>query len=102
MLLLVLLLGGIGTLAVLFMALRGPSPAKAAKRRLELLKERHAEGIAASAQARCQAAGTGSPEVARLCRTRQEDISVQKASVAAEQEAVAQACAKDGNGKGEP
>jgi tight adherence protein B len=33
------------------MALRGPSPAKAAKRRLELLKERHAEGIAASAQA---------------------------------------------------
>jgi tight adherence protein B len=51
MLLLVLLLGGVGTLAVLFMALRGPSPAKAAKRRLELLKERHAEGIAASAQA---------------------------------------------------
>ena len=51
MLLLVLLLGGIGTLAVLFMALRGPSPAKAAKRRLDLLKERHAEGIAASAQA---------------------------------------------------
>ena len=40
MLLLVLLLGGVGTLAVLFMALRGPSPAKAAKRRLELLKER--------------------------------------------------------------
>ena len=51
MLLLVLLFGGVGTLAVLFMALRGPSPAKAAKRRLELLKERHAEGIAASAQA---------------------------------------------------
>jgi len=51
MLLLVLLLSGVGTLAVLFMALRGPSPAKAAKRRLELLKERHAEGIAASAQA---------------------------------------------------
>jgi tight adherence protein B len=51
MLLLVLILGGVGTLAVLLMALRGPSPAKAAKRRLELLKERHAEGIAASAQA---------------------------------------------------
>jgi tight adherence protein B len=51
MLLLVLLLGGVSTLAVLFMALRGPSPSKAAKRRLELLKERHAEGIAASAQA---------------------------------------------------
>ena len=51
MLLLVLLFGGVGALAVLFMVLRGPSPAKAAKRRLELLKERHAEGIAASAQA---------------------------------------------------
>jgi tight adherence protein B len=46
-----MILGGIGTLAVLVMALRGPSPSKAAKRRLELLKERHAEGIAASAQA---------------------------------------------------
>jgi tight adherence protein B len=51
MLLLLLLSGGVGTILVLFMALRGPSPAKAAKRRLELLKERHAEGIAASAQA---------------------------------------------------
>ena len=51
MLLLVLILGGVGTVLVLLMALRGPSPAKAAKRRLELLKERHAEGIAASAQA---------------------------------------------------
>ena len=51
MLLLVLLFGGVGTVAVLFMLIRGPSPSKAAKRRLELLKERHSEGIAASAQA---------------------------------------------------
>jgi tight adherence protein B len=48
---LVLLGGGVGTLLLLLALLRGPSPAKALKRRLELVKERHAEGIAATAQA---------------------------------------------------
>jgi len=47
----VLLVGGVGTLLLLLALLRGPSPGKALKRRLELVKERHAEGIAATAQA---------------------------------------------------
>ena len=48
----IIAIGLLGVLFMLFQAFRGPSAAKAAKRRMELLKERHAEGIlAANAQA---------------------------------------------------
>jgi tight adherence protein B len=47
----VLVIGGIGTLVLLIAVVRAPSPGKSLKRRLELVKERHAEGIAATAQA---------------------------------------------------
>jgi tight adherence protein B len=51
MLLWLLLIGGVGTLALAFFAVRGPSVTKAAKRRLDLLKERHGDVIAGNAQA---------------------------------------------------
>ncbi|WP_300975238.1 type II secretion system F family protein [Sphingomonas sp. LHG3406-1] len=52
MTLLLLGLGLVGTLALAFIALSGQSASKATKRRLELIKERHAEGtLAASANA---------------------------------------------------
>jgi tight adherence protein B len=51
MLLWLLLIGGGGVLALAYMALRGPSAAKALKRRLELIKERHGDAIAGNAQA---------------------------------------------------
>jgi tight adherence protein B len=51
MLLWLLLIGGGGVLALSFMALRGPSAAKALKRRMELIKERHGDAIAGNAQA---------------------------------------------------
>ena len=38
-------------LALAYMAFSGPSPAKAVKRRLELLRERHGDAVTASAQA---------------------------------------------------
>ena len=42
----------VGVLALVYMAMSGPSPSKALKRRMELVKERHAEGaLAANAQA---------------------------------------------------
>jgi tight adherence protein B len=41
----------LGVLTLSYMALSGPSPAKAVKRRLELLRERHGDAITASAQA---------------------------------------------------
>ena len=42
----------VGVLALVYMAMSGPSPSKALKRRIELVKERHAEGaLAANAQA---------------------------------------------------
>jgi tight adherence protein B len=48
----ILAVGLIGALFLGYKALGGPSPRKAVKRRLELLKERHADGVlAASAQA---------------------------------------------------
>jgi tight adherence protein B len=46
-----LLAGGVFALGLAFMAVRGPSASKAAKRRLELLKERHGDVIAGAAQA---------------------------------------------------
>ena len=48
----IIAIGLLGVLFMLFHAFRGPSASKAAKRRMELLKERHAEGVlAANAQA---------------------------------------------------
>lgn len=51
MLLWVLIIGGVGALSLAFMAMRGPSPAKNFKRRMELIKERHGDVIAGNAQA---------------------------------------------------
>src|SRR3954466_780865 len=51
MLLWLLSIGGGGFLALAYMAMRGPSPAKSLKRRVELIKERHGDSIAGNAQA---------------------------------------------------
>ena len=51
MILWIILIGGVGALLLAFMAMRGPSASKAAKRRMELLKERHGDVIAGAAQA---------------------------------------------------
>ena len=51
MLLWLLLIGGIGTLGLAYMAIRGPSAGKSVKRRMELIKERHGDVIAGNAQA---------------------------------------------------
>jgi tight adherence protein B len=51
MLLLLLIIGGVGALALGFMAMQGPSASKALKRRVELIKERHGDVIAGNAQA---------------------------------------------------
>ena len=51
MLLWILLIGGVGALALAFLAMRGPSASKALKRRMELIRERHGDVIAGSAQA---------------------------------------------------
>ena len=48
----ILAIGILGVLLLGGKALSGPNPRKAAKRRMELLKERHADGVlAANAQA---------------------------------------------------
>lgn len=47
----ILIVGGLATVFLLLRAFSGPSSSKALKRRMEMVKERHAEGIAASAQA---------------------------------------------------
>ena len=46
-----LLIGGFGAVALAYFAVRGPSPAKTVKRRMELIKERHGDVIAGNAQA---------------------------------------------------
>ena len=51
MLLWLILVGGVGALALAAMALKGPSASKALKRRIELVKERHGDVIAGNAQA---------------------------------------------------
>jgi tight adherence protein B len=51
MLLWLLIIGGIGALGLGFMAMRGPSASQSLKRRVELIKERHGDVIAGSAQA---------------------------------------------------
>jgi len=43
--------GGVGALALAYFAMRGPSASKALRRRVELVKERHGDIIAGSAQA---------------------------------------------------
>jgi tight adherence protein B len=47
----IIMLGVVGTLALILSAFRGPSASKAVKRRMELLKERHGDIIAGNAQA---------------------------------------------------
>ena len=47
----IIALGVVGTLLLLLSALRGPSASKALKRRVEMIRERHGDVIAASAQA---------------------------------------------------
>ena len=44
-------IGVLGVLTLGYMALSGPSASKAVKRRLELLRERHGDTMAANAQA---------------------------------------------------
>jgi tight adherence protein B len=52
LLLLMVLVGGVGVAFLLLQAFSGPSASKAVKRRMELLRERHADGaLAANAQA---------------------------------------------------
>ncbi len=48
---LILLLGGAGAAMLLVRLASGPSASKSLKRRIELVKERHAEGVTAAAQA---------------------------------------------------
>jgi tight adherence protein B len=51
MLLWLLIIGGVGVLFLALLAMSGPSSAKNVKRRMELIKERHGDVIAGSAQA---------------------------------------------------
>ena len=51
MLLILMIALGIGALALAYSAMSGPSASKSVKRRMELIKERHGDVIAASAQA---------------------------------------------------
>jgi tight adherence protein B len=46
-----IVLGGLGALLLLLSAMQGPSPGKTLKRRVESIKERHGDVIAANAQA---------------------------------------------------
>ena len=48
---LILIVGAAGVVLLLLKLAAGPSPARALKRRMELVKERHAEGVTAAAQA---------------------------------------------------
>ncbi len=51
MLLYLIIFGGVGALALAFVALSGPSASKSVKRRVELIRERHGDVIAGNAQA---------------------------------------------------
>ena len=51
LLIFLIVLGGLGALLLAFSAMQGPSPAKALKRRVESIKERHGDVITANAQA---------------------------------------------------
>jgi tight adherence protein B len=47
----IIVLGGVGAVLMLLTAAKGPSASKALKRRVEMIKERHGDAIAANAQA---------------------------------------------------
>jgi tight adherence protein B len=47
----IIVLGGVGAILLLLSAVQGPSASKALKRRVEMIKERHGDVIAANAQA---------------------------------------------------
>jgi tight adherence protein B len=51
MLFYLIIIGGVGALALAFVALSGPSASKSVKRRVELIRERHGDVIAGNAQA---------------------------------------------------
>jgi len=51
MLMWLILIGGVGALGLAFLAVRGPSPGKSMKRRMELIRERHGDVITGGAQA---------------------------------------------------
>src|SRR6478672_11965597 len=51
MLLWLIIIGGVGALGLAIMAIRGPSAGKSVKRRMELIRERHGDVIAGTAQA---------------------------------------------------
>jgi tight adherence protein B len=51
MLLWIIMIGVVGALVLGVLAMRGPSPAKSLKRRMELVKERHGDSAGAGAQA---------------------------------------------------
>jgi tight adherence protein B len=51
MLLWLIMIGGVSALGLAFVAIRGPSAGKSVKRRMELIRERHGDVIAGSAQA---------------------------------------------------
>ena len=48
---LIIVLGGVGAVLIMLNAVRGPSTSKTLKRRIEMVKERHGDVIAANAQA---------------------------------------------------
>ena len=48
---LIIVLGGVGAILIMLNAARGPSSSKTLKRRIEMVKERHGDVIAANAQA---------------------------------------------------
>ena len=48
---LIIVLGGVGAVLIMLNAARGPSTSKTLKRRIEMVKERHGDVIAANAQA---------------------------------------------------
>jgi tight adherence protein B len=51
MLLWIIMIGVVGALVLGVLAMRGPSPAKSLKRRMELVKERHSDAVGGGAQA---------------------------------------------------
>ena len=47
----IIAVGALGAMALLYNAFRGPSASKSVKRRVELIKERHGDVVAGTAQA---------------------------------------------------
>ena len=76
MLLWIIMIGGVAALALAFVAMRGPSASKALKRRIELVKERHGDIIAGSAQAQIRKlmAARASRSSSRILSTRMAGV----------------------------